>query len=349
MEKTIFSIVLAGLLLTACSDSDSSADPGDNGPDSNADEVGETFSEEISSSGGGNVETDSGAAKVEIPGGALLVDTEISIGVEEKTGEAETEIYNMGPDGLSFLKEVTVSIKYSSDPPEGKTPVLAWKNGSQWEQVPGSSVKNGTVSGDVTHFSRFTVILVDDGVVVVSECRDTADGFSSCGGSLEGTWKLLDVCFKEVKVDVDEDLADSCADAAGTIEARWGGSITFTQDTVHYNFTSTSIEVNALIPLSCLEGSSCSEVPEEALTEDWSCSTIGSMCKCVFVTTLEMPTEPEPYSTEGGNLIAGEEDGQMTIPYCVQGNQVVVELDMEATEDETFEGWPILYWVLQKD
>lgn len=312
-------------------------------------EVGQTFSQEVVAAQGGAVSTDSGSASVAIPGDALVADTEITITVAQRTGEAQTDVYDMGPDGLFFLEPVTISIRYDVDPGAGRAAVLAVREGGSWVQVPASHTAGGLVIGEVTHFSEFTVIVVGESVVVQSACEDYATGYSACGGSLTGSWEYRDICFEDVFIDTESEVSAICAEAVGAVELIAEGTIEIDDSTMTYGNETMTLRVTGLVPLACLEDTACSDVPSEALTDDWSCSVVGGACQCRFEDIWELPTNPVPYTLtdSGTGLEFDHGDWVERMTFCVQGDDLVIAYDMSQIGDD-YEGWPVLYYVFDR-
>lgn len=124
---------------------------------------GQTFSATIPAVDGGIVATPGSTATVKIPAGALAADTKITIDVQAKDSGTNTSVYDVGPSGTQFTLPVTISIAYDGSPGSDKTAVLAWKDGDTWTRIPNSGFDAGRVAGTTMHFTRFSVILVDDG------------------------------------------------------------------------------------------------------------------------------------------------------------------------------------------
>ena len=312
-------------------------------------EVGQTFSGEVVAAVGGTVSTDSGSASVTIPKGALVADTEITITVAAGSGDAQTDVYELGPDGLLFLEPVTVSIRYDADPGANRAAVLAFREGGSWVQVPASQTVGALVTGEVRHFSEFTVIVVNESVLVQSACEDYATGYSACGGDLTGSWKYRDTCFEDVFIDTDSEVNAICADAVGMVELITQGNIEIDNSTVTYSNGTMTLRVTGLAPLACLEDMACSDVPSEVLTDDWSCSVVGGACQCRFEDIWELPTDPVPYTltNSGTGLEFDYGDWVEKMSFCVQGNQLVIAYDMSQLGEE-YDGWPVLYYVFDQ-
>ncbi|MEI6500491.1 MAG: hypothetical protein WCP21_05610, partial [Armatimonadota bacterium] len=114
----------------------------------------------ISAATGGLLQTASGRARVIVPPGALAADTTLSVVVKPTSGDAQTSIYEFGPEGTQFLMPINLSILYDGTPGNGMRAVLGYRDGSNWTEIPGSSVAAGFVTGRISHFSHYAVIWV---------------------------------------------------------------------------------------------------------------------------------------------------------------------------------------------
>ncbi len=118
--------------------------------DDEAESVTHTVTEE-----GGVVESDDGKMALEFPAGAVSEDAQLTITEEERPDRDDlyTELYRFEFDG-SLEKDVTLSIELDEEP-EGAEMRLANFDGEQPTAVPGSTVENGAVVGDLTGFSYY--------------------------------------------------------------------------------------------------------------------------------------------------------------------------------------------------
>ncbi len=313
---------------------------------------GKTFTQAISAATGGTLRTDTGSASLVVPAGALASDTDLTLAVEAASG-TEASVYKFGPDGTTFLVPVDLSIKYDGTPGDKKKAVLAWFNGTAWEEVPGSSVKDGFVKGPVSHFSKFSIILVGDDVVLVSECADVATGFKPCGGAVEGTWRFKDICMDQSVIGQNP-FADKCPTARVDVEINWDAVVTFGTDGT-YSLTNNGQTMSATytIPTSCLVQISSAKGCVAGLVGDSStCSVDGSNCVCLSSQTdpNENPNESGTFSVQGNSLVMTKTGSSAGDPayYCRSGNQTVVEVLSTSTDSN---GQPVqrkLYMVLEK-
>lgn len=334
-------LVIIALGLWAC-DSDS----GDGGNTSAPDpDEGQTFTETITAAEGGTLATASGGAQIAIPAGALDADTEISIEVMPASGEAQTSIYEFGPDGTTFAQPVTISIKYDGSPGDDKKAVLAWHDGSEWVEVAGSGVASGVVSGDVNHFTRFTIILVGTQAVIVSDCADIATGFEPCGGDVKGTWSITDICIADTAMGSNP-FEESCPEATWVTEWIWDGTVTMDGTTMTQNLTSMTLSAEITLPLSCLPpDSGCTELIE-MMGEGTTCEQNGETCECTR-TEVDPVNEPmvQTYSVDGNYIVTIDADSgsETRVAYCVQGDQLVSEVPTNSEDGPAY-----FYMVLTK-
>jgi len=298
------------------------------------------FSQPVTAASGGTLSTASGGAALQVPAGALAQDTTLTVEVVMADADTASSVYNYGPDGTTFLKAVTLTLRYGGDAPSDKTPVLGTYTGGKWVEVTGSSFSGGVVSGPITHFSKFSIILVGKDIIAVSGCSDVASKFKACGGSVGGSYQITDVCFSDTVLGQNP-LAASCPTASLDVEITWDGTVVFTASTVTMNITSQTNTITINVPNTCLTdfGKTCAEVGTSI--DMTSCTNSGSVCSCTQTqtgTNPEAPT-PMPYQVAGSNLVLG--DG--TLPYCVAGNKLTLE--MSDTDTGTLQK---LYLVLTK-
>lgn len=171
----VFALILI-LVSMACSGSSSFSESNDN----------DSKSATIDASGG-EVETPSGDAKVEIPSGAVDNNTPITIAISSKTTPSGnlTKSYEYGPEGKTFSKPVTISIQYDPDKiPDSLNQAdlkLARLSGSNvWEVISDSTVDmtNHIVSGQTNHFSTYSVV-----------ANTTGETTYTISGTVGGVWQ----------------------------------------------------------------------------------------------------------------------------------------------------------------
>jgi hypothetical protein len=331
-------------------------DGGSTGATPDPDE-GKTVTKAVTAAEGGTIATASGTASLTIPAGALATDTEITLAVEAASG-TETSVYNFGPDGTTFATPVDLSIKYDGTPGDDKEAVLAWYNGTEWEEVPGSTVAGDMVTGKISHFSKFSIILVGKDVVVVSECKSVAEEFSACGGDVEGTWKFKDVCMDDTVIGSNP-FESTCPTATVEVEVEWDATITFNADNTYTQvMNSQSMTATYNVPVSCLTphggAAVCVSGEEGIFGEEATCAVESDICVCHSsnVSTSDDPNQSGTYAVEGNKLSINEADGggpDEAMNYCRTGNLVVVEVIEEDTDEDTGAVTTMkMYMVLEK-
>ncbi|MBI5526204.1 MAG: hypothetical protein HY897_07700 [Deltaproteobacteria bacterium] len=124
---------------------------------------------------GGTVSTENNEAMLEVPEGAL--DRTVTIEIVEAAGVPPGNVgkaFDFKPDGLKFLKPVTITISYKAgDVPSGSPESflrLGTVSGGKWEALTVSSVDTAArhVTGETDHFTPY-------GVVSTQECRSDSD------------------------------------------------------------------------------------------------------------------------------------------------------------------------------
>ena len=332
-------LMLMAVFVWACG-SESGTTTGTPDPDE-----GKTFKGSVTAADGGTVSTDSGSASVEIPKNALDDDTEITVAVEPATGEAQSSIYDFGPDGTTFQTPVTVSIKFDGDPGTDRKAVLAWLNDGVWVEVENSKLETGVVSGKVKHFSKFTVVFVDDKIVLISDCKDAVSGFQPCGGDLKGTWQFKDLCLADDVVLGENPLAEQCPEATLTFEVSMEGTVSFDGTTMTMTPGNTTMSSELTIPDSCLSVEvTCDSVMD--FFKEGTCVSAGGFCTC---TRSEVNAGGEPdvstYTVGGTDIVIdeGPDEAPSHVPFCVQGDTVISE-----SEDMFGESTGTVYMILKK-
>ena len=167
---------------------------------------GGTFSHLFTAAAGGTL--NAGAVRVLVPAGALAADTTITLtgaapgATVPNRADILGDVYELSPTGTTFLVPIRVTLTLKGSVPAGREAVVAWLNaeGVQWVPAPTIS-ENGTVTGFVTHFTSFTVLLVDQ--------MDVCPHGGACGGSLDGTWEYRSSCIRPAPP-----LPESCGSGA---------------------------------------------------------------------------------------------------------------------------------------
>ncbi len=338
MMRTRFLVLLAMFLMAfvAC-ESDSGGSGGGSGATPDPDE-GKVAKATIVAADGGEVKTESGNATVNLPAGALTEDTEISIEVAPAEADTAASVYDFKPDGQQFEKPVTISLAFDGEAGENKKAVLGTydEEAKKWVEVPNSALAGGVVSGDVNHFSKYSIIIVDDQVVLVSECADLLTNFQACGGDPTGDWDFTDLCFPPEMLGSNP-FAESCPEAKVDFEVTWNANISFKGDgTTEMLFSGTSMESTYDIPLSCLTAPmDCATLGEQI---ESPCEETGGNCVC-NAKTDNVNENPEPelggWSVNGDKLTLVDDDGESTDnPFCVEGDTMRIHITEEPDPED---------------
>ncbi|MCC6747101.1 MAG: hypothetical protein IT371_05535 [Deltaproteobacteria bacterium] len=324
----------AALLVVGCSDTktttaDSGVTPKADSGTTTADSGGTPTKEttRVTSSTGGKVATKDGKTTLDIPAGALPADTDITVTPKAQGTDTATAIYDFGPDGLKFTKPVKLAIKYDgAAPPTGKKLVLAWKDAGKWTPVAGSSFAGGMVSGDIEHFTEYTAIITDEGVVVTSSCSDVAKNFKPCGGSPVGAWKFTDVCFEQ---QVLPNPFPTCVGAKWSAVVNWNGTFTVTGDgKAVADLKESAVNYSLEVPTSCMAEKTCASLGTSML-KGATCVDVTGGCKCTGSSVTGQPkVENSTWTVDGTTLVmttTGDQPKTTRTPFCVSGNQMVGE------------------------
>jgi len=354
MKKfTILSVVLflSLFLLINCGDDDDEV------------KVEESVTKKITSSSGGSVSTESKKANVEIPAGALSADTEVTVKPISKSGQPDeanlgSDVYEFGPSGTQFSKPVTISIEITGSVPETKSAKLAILKDNKWEAVSGSKVEGTKVSGQVTHFSKYVILFVDDQVKITSIACDSTKTFTACGGDLIGKWKMVTMCsdqsmgenpFKDTP-ECQNTVAEFDVDFSGMqAEFKSDGTYTMTgmdnpEVKIHYEIKKVCID--ALVKGAVDADKYCASLQDSM---GITCKYESNMCMCDGTMKDDDEEEEEENSDEKGtwstkdNKITTSEDGETkseTSEYCVSGNKVVVKVDNSSESEGDNDGGP---------
>jgi hypothetical protein len=167
--------------------------------------------------------------------------------------------------------------------------------------------------------------------------------FSPCGGSIDGTWRVQDICVEDALslagMATDE---PACRDLFRSVQTGGSGTITFQSGTVTSNALLT-VEMNAVWTVPCLMAASgvqnldlattCTNIGQNyAMNPDFSasaCKVAGQTCDC----TVELEQDfalPAMY-TLAGSAITFEGDSSVTT-YCVSGNTLSISnMDTETS------------------
>lgn len=205
--------------------------------------------------------------------------------------------------------------------------MLAVEEAGAWKAIEGSTVEGTTVKGPVSHFSKFSAIIIDGQVVAVSSCASTVSDFVD-GGDVVGTWAWDDFCFRNQTLG--SYLFDGkCPDARLDAEITRAGDVVISATTVTLGAATQTISVSGTVPVSCLPaGSTCDQFgksvfkPTEAGLVG-TCTTSGTSCSCSGPTEfkLEPAKAATPYTITGNTIKTGSDTAN---EYCVKGGKLYV-------------------------
>jgi hypothetical protein len=319
-------LVVFGLIWAGC-ESDTGGQAGDRDP-----LAGQTFQKAMAAAEGGMLATGTGSASVEVPAGALAQDSTLTLKVEDPAGSAMSSIYDFGPDGTQFLKPVTLKIQFNGVPGKGQRVALAWLDGGTWRKIPGSAVSDGFVLGSIDHFTKFTVIFVEDRAILTSECADVARDFIPCGGDVRGKWEMNTICVDEFRLRV-RTTEDRCPDLKIEFEGEWSGTLEFDGTNATGEDTRQSVTYTIDYPMSCLPAwASCDDL--YWYDQNLICPAVDDVCACTLVRETEAG-EPvsSPYRIEERTMVLVLDDGEEFHQYCVDGDTLFIETIIQDKEE----------------
>jgi len=116
---------------------------------------GRTFTWLVTPEAGGTLVTDGTSIEVRVPPGAVNRSITLTLTVQPGADGSLTNVYELGPEGTSFDRPVTISVEFASEASSGTRLVLAWADGAVWRPIPGSRSTDGRIVGATRHFSRF--------------------------------------------------------------------------------------------------------------------------------------------------------------------------------------------------
>jgi hypothetical protein len=124
-------------------------------------------SKEIDGSGGTLAGSD-GVVSVNIPAGALGVNTAITIKISDETAPTNGigKVYTLTPDGVQFTKPVKLSFQYSDKDalttPPSSMAIAFKKPDNTWQLMPTVELDKvtHTITTETTHFSQWTLLQV---------------------------------------------------------------------------------------------------------------------------------------------------------------------------------------------
>ena len=276
----------------------------------------------VTAAAGGVVEDKSGKAKLSIPPGALAQDTDITLALTAKTGNAVTDVADFGPDGLQFLKPVQLELKGDATlAPEGKSLAVAMETAGTFNALPGSTFANGVAKADVAHFTKFSIVVVDGKatLVVPTSCQDARAKFVACGGDPSGTWEFAEFCPDSSMIQ--DPTEGQCPQYTIGLDVTSTQVITITSSTVQSSAGTLTSHITSNFPKSCFtpdggQAPACSVFADEE--KGRACNDLGANCECTESNVDQSEGEPAKPYTISGNVWSNN-DGSSG-EYCVSGD-----------------------------
>lgn len=327
VSRLALSALAAGaLLLPAC--------PTDEGTEGEGEGEGEaqTVTVTISAAAGGTIEDATGKAALVIPAGALAADTEITLTTTPAANGAEGDQYDFGPDGLQFLAPATLSVQFDGVVPTDKVAALArYESGTTWTPLENGAVSGTTVSGDVEHFTTFSIVFIDGEVIITSACTEVFDAFTPCGGDIVGTWQFQDVCAPATSLGQNPYAqVPGCEDTVFEMALEVDATFTITATTTERSAGTTTLSRHVDMSLACLaalvpEGACADQTGVDGffeldVGETGACTDNGTRCDCTGTqVSAAEASGPEPYTIdEATHEIVGTDDqgAEKRTAYC---------------------------------
>lgn len=338
-------------VIVACSSDDSGT------PATTPSSTTGTTTVHVSAAAGGTVADPTGKTTLTIPPGALAADTDITLALKPAANGAVVDVSEFGPDGLTFLKPVTLAIKADAAlAPQGKSLSVAMLEGGAFKAVSGSTYAAGVATAAIMHFSQYSVVVID-GVAVLqppASCVAALADFKPCGGDPAGTWTFADFCAPAQGIGA----VPNCPELTATIDYTINRDVVIDASniTIAAGSAHTALVIN--YPLVCFTrdgdggtidaGISDCATLQTQINKDpknmYACVDKGSgICACTTASDATAAEEKQTYTTSGTSLTTTKSDGTMdTSEYCVNGNLLSVQA---AGKDG---GAPTLYTLIRK-
>lgn len=321
-------------VVVACSSDDASPAPGPGTTSSS------TVTVHVSAAAGGSVADPSGKTTLTIPPGALERDTDITLALKPASAGSVVDVSEFGPDGLKFLKPVTLAIKGDASlAPSGKSLAVATLEGGAFKAVEGSTYANGVATAPIMHFSQYSIVVID-GIAVLqppASCGAAVSGFTPCGGDPKGTWTFADFCAPAGNIG----KVDNCPEVTAAIDYTITRDVVIDASTITVAAGTQKVVFTLNYPLVCLSrdgdggtyDSGINDCPtlQSTLFKDPAkpgvCTDSGSnVCKCVQSEEKAAAASTDTYVTSGTTITTTKSDGKMeTSEYCVKGNLLTVQ------------------------
>jgi hypothetical protein len=173
-----------------------------------------------------------------------------------------------------------------------------------------------------------------DDSIGFGECNDLKASFEACGGEVMGTWEVSGVCHNSPYNPYDQG-GEECPNATATASITAACTATLDKTSIQYSKSNMTFIADMKVPIDCLtaDDMNCAGY-EQALEKQFekeddgnaSCSEKDNICQCNVNMTVEDQPIEEPYRIENNKLITGEGEDQVSIPFCVKGNEMAMKI-----------------------
>ena len=301
-------------------------------------EIGESAQQALTVTNGGMVQLDSGAARVQIPAGAMTEDAIVSIEAVDPASLPGRELlassafdFKVDDAGAIFTSPVTLTMRIDEAAmPEGAKAAISWLNEGSWEKLPQSVREGDMISVQTDHFSTFAVTFeVIDGHLRQTGGMCDATSFSACGGNPVGVWTIDASC-----IDVSNDQAigggaEACEGLSVNATVDYDGTVTIETDGSYVANLKAGASTEVTYPKSCLGG-----ITDCAML-DPGAADAGDAC-LISQTSNEDVLEQGTWNASGNTLTLTDAAGEQSMAeFCVSGNTLrlsVVEGDEDASD-----------------
>lgn len=340
MKRHRFALSFCALVLGACGAAIVVACSSDSSSSSSG-AASSTTTVHISAAAGGVVSDPSGKTTLNIPPGALEKDTDITLTIQPASAGAVVDVSEFGPDGLKFLKPVALSIKGDATlAPQGKSLALATLEGAAFKAIQGSTYASGAASGSITHFSKYSVVIVDGQLILQppASCVAALAAFAPCGGDAKGTWTFADFC---LPAQDPGNGAKTCPELTAEIDVTIAREVVIDATTIVIGAGTSKIVSTINYPLVCFNRvpdggtvdsgiNDCAAVQKNFFKDPAKPGTCvdksAGICACTQSEDKPAAAETSTYTTSGNSLTTTKADGTMeTSEYCAKGNLLSVK------------------------
>jgi hypothetical protein len=148
--------------------------------------------------------------------------------------------------------------------------------------------------------------------------------FSACGGNIVGTWHITAFCGPGT---TQTQPVDMCPGGTVTATFTGTGTMVFNADST-YTFASTTMGTGtAVLPNSCLTGTTCAEVQTSLVggqITSATCTGDNTNCNCKLVIAPQQSMVAGTYTVSGTTVTTTPGDGSAggSAQYCVNGTQL---------------------------